>query len=118
MWPSGTQRQEPWVLAPTLSPASFEAQARTLSLSGPCQLVPAPPVPTSSLIPPYSWSPKARGDKDLCRTCPSQKLGRDPEGPGPLPAWLCFYKVTVGTCKGRTHLYSHCPASAGSLVRS
>ena len=111
MWPSGTQRQEPWVLAPTLSPASFEAQARTLR----SQHHPSPLLASS---PPYSWSPEARGDKDLCRTCPSQKLGRDPEGPGPLPAWLCFYKVTAGTCKGHTQLYSHCLASARSLVRS
>lgn len=51
MWPDGTLGQEPWVMALTLSLASFEAQAGTLSLSGPCHLVPAPPFPVSSLLP-------------------------------------------------------------------
>lgn len=114
VWPSCTRGQEPWVLAPIISRAIFEDPRRALILSGLFWLISAPLLPTSSLI--RILLPEARGDKDLHGTCPSQKPGQGTRRPTSSP--ICFYKVTGGTCKGHTYLYSHCPTSTGSLVRS
>ena len=114
VWPRWTQGQEPWVLAPIMFGAIFEDLRRTLSLSGPFWLISAPLLPTSNRIP--ILLPEAGGDQDLHRTCPSQKAGQGARRPTSSP--ICFYKVTGGTCKGHTYLYSHCPTSTGSLVRS
>lgn len=47
----------------------------------PCHLTPAPPSPPIASSPPHSWSPEATGDKDLGRTCLSQRPGQGPRQP-------------------------------------